>query len=191
MDKLLKSAKLREEDIAKTEELMMNNLSVEEVAERRNQLRKMRDLMFRADIKAKRVSKIKSKTYRRIRKKEKEKLMAKLGTEGEDDEDDEEARLKHEVERARERATLKHKNTGKWARSMKSRGHLPLSTLHRVIDTTLVLLSDLSGVSHTCSPRVQLHCPTDRVFFIVLHECTHCPTASIKRRSVCNLVRTV
>ncbi|KLO20113.1 Utp14-domain-containing protein [Schizopora paradoxa] len=124
VDKLLKSAKLREEDIAKTEELMMNNLSVEEVAERRNQLRKMRDLMFRADMKAKRVSKIKSKTYRRIRKKEKEKLMAKLGTEGGDEEDDEEARLKHEVERARERATLKHKNTGKWARAMKSRGEL-------------------------------------------------------------------
>ncbi len=28
------------------------------------------------------------------------------------------------MERARERATLKHKNTGKWARAMKARGHL-------------------------------------------------------------------
>ncbi len=69
----------------------MNNLSVEEVAERRAQLRKMRDLMFRADVKAKRVAKIKSKTYRRIRKKEKEKLLAKVDATIGGDEDDDEA----------------------------------------------------------------------------------------------------
>lgn len=123
VDKLLKQAKMREEDLAQTEELKMNHLSVEEVAARRAEVRKLRELMFRAEAKAKRVAKIKSKTYRRMKKKEREKLAAKLGAD-EVDEDDEEVRMKREAERALERATLRHKNTGKWAKSMKGRGEL-------------------------------------------------------------------
>ncbi|KAI0640105.1 Utp14 protein-domain-containing protein [Trametes polyzona] len=123
VDRLLKSAKMRENEIAQTESLKMNHLSVEEVAARRAELAKMRDLMFRAEAKAKRVAKIKSKTYRRLKKKERARLAAKLG-EDEEDLDDEEARLKREVERARERATLRHKNTGKWAKAMRERGEL-------------------------------------------------------------------
>ena len=59
--------------------LQMNQpLSVEEVAQRRGELRKMRELMFRAEIMARRVGKIKSKTYRRIKRKEKERLGEKI-----------------------------------------------------------------------------------------------------------------
>lgn len=113
---------MREEDLSSTEALKMNHLSVEEVAARRAELAKMRELIFRAEAKAKRVAKIKSKTYRRIKKREK----AKLGEVDEESggEEDEEGRMKREVERARERATLRHKNTGKWAKAMKARGEL-------------------------------------------------------------------
>ena len=114
---------MREDEIAETETLKMNHLSVEEVAARRAELAKMRDLMFRAEAKAKRLAKIKSKTYRRLRKKERARLAEKLG-EDQEDEEDEEARMRREVERARERATLRHKNTGKWAKAMRSRGEL-------------------------------------------------------------------
>ncbi|KAI0354648.1 Utp14-domain-containing protein [Trametes cingulata] len=123
VDRLLKSAKMREDEIAQTESLKMNHLSVEEVAARRAELAKMRDLMFRAEAKAKRIAKIKSKTYRRLKKKERARLAEKLG-EDEEDLDDEEVRMKREVERARERATLRHKNTGKWAKAMRERGEL-------------------------------------------------------------------
>lgn len=124
VDKLLKSAKMREQDIAQTESLKMNHLSVEEVAARRAELAKMRDLMFRNEAKAKRIAKIKSKTYRRLKKKQKDKLAAKIAElEGEDDDDDD-AQMKMEADRARERATLRHKNTGKWAKAMKGRGEL-------------------------------------------------------------------
>ena len=115
---------MRDEDIAQTESLKMNHLSVEEVQARRAELAKMRDLMFRAEAKAKRIAKIKSKTYRRIKKKQKAKLAEQLGEDSDEDAMDEEARMKREVERARERATLKHKNTGKWAKAMKGRGEL-------------------------------------------------------------------
>lgn len=115
---------MREEDIAQTESLKMNHLSVEEVAARRAELAKMRDLMFRAEAKAKRIAKIKSKTYRRLKKKERVRLAAKIGENDDDDDDDEEMRMRREIDRARERATLRHKNTGKWAKVMKSRGEL-------------------------------------------------------------------
>ena len=99
----------------------MAHLSVEEVAARRAELRTMRELAFRADKKARRIAKIKSKAYRRIRKKQRERLdgAVKDGNDGE--EEDDEAKLKAEVQRARERATLKHKNTGKWAKTMACR----------------------------------------------------------------------
>ena len=120
VDALLKSAKMREEDIQQTEDRMleMNKLSVEEVAQRRGELRKMRELMFRAEIKAKRVGKIKSKTYRRLRRKEKERLGEQIN---ESDSDPEAGKLKQELDRARESATLRHKHTGKWARQMRNK----------------------------------------------------------------------
>lgn len=115
-----------EGDITKTEELKLNHLSVEEVVARRAELRKMRELMFRADAKAKRVAKIKSKTYRKIHRKSREKIKGLIeevhGAEGAEDEEEE--RMRHEVERATERATLRHKNTGKWAKAMKGRNEL-------------------------------------------------------------------
>lgn len=91
------------------------------MAQRRAELRQMRELMFRAEIKRRRINKIKSKTYRKIKRKEKVKgkTLEADGLEGESD--IEEGRLKMEVERARERATLKHKNTGKWAKQMKQK----------------------------------------------------------------------
>lgn len=96
--------------------LKMNNLSVEEVAQRRAELRKMRELAFRTELKARRANKIKSKTYRKLKRKEKERLAEKIDEEGEDDP---ESQMKQELERARERATLRHKHTGKWARQMR------------------------------------------------------------------------
>ncbi|KAJ3563283.1 hypothetical protein NP233_g9033 [Leucocoprinus birnbaumii] len=123
IDTLLKSAKMLESDLTQTEDshlLKTNNLTLEEVAQRRSELRRMRELMFRAEIKAKRINKIKSKTYRKIKRKEKEKLKEKM-LEADGESDTEEGRLKREVERARERATLRHKNTGKWAKQMKNK----------------------------------------------------------------------
>ncbi|KDQ20262.1 hypothetical protein BOTBODRAFT_392238 [Botryobasidium botryosum FD-172 SS1] len=125
IDKLLKDANMREADVAKEEELKMKDLTVEEVTARRAELRQMRELMFRAEAKAKRVAKIKSKTYRRIQKKEREKNTLNLEQlEGLDSEAAAEQRMKMEIDRAKERATMRHKNTGKWAKSMLAKGDL-------------------------------------------------------------------
>ena len=125
---MLSEGGLTEKQLAQQEDLAMNKLDPEEARARRDELRRMRMLMFRAEQKAKRVSKIKSKAYRKIHRKEKERLkeqMKELGSDAEDVDSDAEMedRLKAERDRARERATLKHKNTSKWAKNILASRH--------------------------------------------------------------------
>ncbi|KAK9367557.1 small-subunit processome [Lipomyces kononenkoae] len=99
--------------------LESREFSLDEVKARRNELRRMRELMFREEMRAKRLKKIKSKTYRKIHKRERERaqeIVAQL--EGEADEGDEDG-YERLVKRARERMELRHKNTSNWARDVK------------------------------------------------------------------------
>lgn len=124
VDELLKQSGIREEkDVTAFEELALKSVSIDEVRARQAQLRAMRELMFRQEQKARRIAKIKSKSYRRIHKREREREMEKrMAEEGEDGEELRDKRMKMEVARAKERMTLKHKNTGDWAKKMLSRG---------------------------------------------------------------------
>ncbi|OBA16055.1 uncharacterized protein OGAPODRAFT_88753 [Ogataea polymorpha] len=99
----------------KAEDLFENietaKLSKEEMAKRTRELRLMRELMYRGQKDAKRLKKIKSKTYRQ--KLRKEKQRNKELVEGSDVEDED-----ADYKRAAERMSLKHKNTSEWAKSM-------------------------------------------------------------------------
>ena len=130
IDSLLRESGLRsEKEISSFEDLALKKVSIDEVRQRQAQLRAMRELMFRQDQKAKRIAKIKSKTYRRIHKKEREREMARQALEeGSDGEEAMERRMKVETARAKERMTLRHKNTGAWATKMLSRGQRDLET---------------------------------------------------------------
>lgn len=99
------------------EDLPVAKMSKEELLKRNQEMRVMRELMFREERKAKRIKKIKSKSYRKIKRKELLRNQELLEDEN-SEEDVEEADLK----RARERMTLKHKNTSKWARDMVKHG---------------------------------------------------------------------
>jgi U3 small nucleolar RNA-associated protein 14 len=123
--------------LEKQEDLQMAHLTVEEVQRRRQELRCMRELMFRADEKAKRVAKIKSKAYRKIKKKSKLREQEKLKESGllsDGDEDEDELRLKQEIARARERATLRHKNAGKWTNSTSGKHELDTSSRDEIVN---------------------------------------------------------
>ncbi|KAI7744563.1 hypothetical protein M8C21_012837 [Ambrosia artemisiifolia] len=100
--------------------LELNKVSAEDVKERQDRLAKMRSLLFRHELKSKRVKHIKSKTYRRLLKKDKSKAGS-IDTEM-DPEAAKELAEKQEFKRAEERMTLKHKNTSKWAKRIKKRG---------------------------------------------------------------------
>ncbi|KAL9273035.1 U3 small nucleolar RNA-associated protein 14-like protein [Drosera capensis] len=94
--------------------LELNKVSIEDVKDRLNRNTKMRHLLFRHELKAKHIKKIKSKAYHRLKKKDKLKT-AVLDMEA-DPESAKELARKQEFKRAEERMTLRHKNKSKWAK---------------------------------------------------------------------------
>ncbi|KAG9661123.1 Utp14-domain-containing protein, partial [Aureobasidium melanogenum] len=108
-----------EDQLQQFEELQMNKIPIEEVMARRAELRKARELLFGEEVKAKRVKKIKSKAYRRVHRKERERAEAAerdyLVAEGIEDEDEKE---RQDRRRAEERMGTKHKDS-KWSKAMK------------------------------------------------------------------------
>ncbi|OQR89030.1 U3 small nucleolar RNA-associated protein [Thraustotheca clavata] len=103
------------------EELEMNAVSAEEVKARQKELAKMRVMMFYEEQKHRRVKKIKSKLYHKIRNKQDAKReraqLRELDPELADQLDREDAE-----KRAEERMTLKHNNTSKWVKHQLARG---------------------------------------------------------------------
>ncbi|KAK2965173.1 hypothetical protein RJ640_019928 [Escallonia rubra] len=100
--------------------LELNKLSVEDVKDRQDRLAKMRNLLFQHEMKAKRIKKIKSKTYHRLLKKDR--LKSAASAIEMDPKAAKELAMKQEFKRAEERLTLKHKNSSKWAKRIIKRG---------------------------------------------------------------------
>lgn len=105
------------------EELQEKKMPLEEIQARRIELRKQRDLMFREEIRAKRIKKIKSKAYRRVHRKERDradvKHHAQLAADGLLNSDDERERM--DKQRAEERMGARHRES-KWAKAVKATG---------------------------------------------------------------------
>jgi U3 small nucleolar RNA-associated protein 14 len=110
VQQVIQSSGLAEEHVLRREELMLNQISKEELMERRAEIAKMKSLLFFKEMKQKKMAKIKSKKYRKIKRKGKKEEL--------DPEEEEEERLKLETQRIQERMTLKHKNTSKWAKRL-------------------------------------------------------------------------
>ncbi|WWC85210.1 uncharacterized protein L201_000069 [Kwoniella dendrophila CBS 6074] len=123
---LLNKANLTEDNMKKREDLALESqeLTLEEIKEKRDALRYQRELMFRAEAKAKRVAKIKSKTFRKLARKRAAKENPEMTMDLEDlkrldPEAAAEQIEKLERDRARERATLRHgAKSGRWARDV-------------------------------------------------------------------------
>eukprot|EP00804_Cyclotella_cryptica_P020507 CCRYP_019419-RB/>CCRYP_019419-RB protein AED:0.18 eAED:0.18 QI:302/1/1/1/1/1/4/165/917 len=106
------------------DDLGTNKISLEEYKKRHGELAKMRALMFYEEQKRHRINKIKSKKYRKIqkRKREREKEAEEESAGLHDPNVDREKLEREEMERMKERMTLAHKNTSKWARRVLRRG---------------------------------------------------------------------
>lgn len=109
---LLAGALLDESKEATFEQIAAAKLSKEDLFKRTQELRRMRELMFRDEQRAKRIKKIKSKQFRKIRKKDR--LRDADLVEGSDESDPDD----HAVKRAEERMSLRHKTQSKWAQSI-------------------------------------------------------------------------
>ncbi|KAJ5964209.1 uncharacterized protein N7479_004085 [Penicillium vulpinum] len=115
--------KSAEDQIQSFEELQTRNLPIEEIQARRAELRKRRDLLFREEVRAKRIKKIKSKAYRRVHRKEREKLerqehdaLMEAGVDMDDMDQEKKERM-----RAEARMGSKHRES-KWAKGLKQTG---------------------------------------------------------------------
>ena len=106
------------------------NLTLEEFKKRHGQLAKMRSLLFYEERKRHQINKIKSKKYRKIRKKqnEKEKVKEMEVLREQDPELARELDEREATKRMKERMTLAHKNTSKWARQQLRRGNIDTDT---------------------------------------------------------------
>lgn len=107
------------QELTKAEEKYLKAISSEEAASRHRELQRMRVLLSCYAAKMRRQKRIKSKSYRRLLKQEKIKKHIKKVESDKDLLLDEIDKLKKL--RAQERASLKHKNTGKWAKHAKFR----------------------------------------------------------------------
>ncbi|KAL8723082.1 MAG: hypothetical protein Q9225_000553 [Loekoesia sp. 1 TL-2023] len=114
------NGKSEEEQIQAFEELEANKMPLEEVQARRAELRRARDLLFREEIRARRIKKIKSKSYRRVHRKERERFLQKnkeaLAAAGVEDSESEKERK--DRRRAEERMGAKHRES-RWAKGVK------------------------------------------------------------------------
>ena len=115
--------KSQEDQLQEFEELAMNKIPLEEVQARRAQLRMARELLFREEVRAKRIKKIKSKSYRRVHRKERERnllrekeSLAEAGGELAQNEQDQ-----NDIRRAAERMGARHRES-KWAKGVKETG---------------------------------------------------------------------
>ncbi|XP_054724571.1 U3 small nucleolar RNA-associated protein 14 homolog A-like [Uloborus diversus] len=117
------NALVKTKELTPAEEKALQAMSLEEAKLRHNELMKHRALISYKEAKARQRNKIKSKRYHRILKREKLKKMMKEFEELE--KTDAAAALEKYLEadklRVLERMTLKHRNTGKWAKQQKLR----------------------------------------------------------------------
>ncbi|CUM66778.1 uncharacterized protein PRCAT00004459001 [Priceomyces carsonii] len=93
------------------EEIAIAKMTPDEIKKRTHELRLMRELMFRDEKRAKRIKKIKSKQYHKIKKKERLRNQELVEGDESDPED-------HDMKRAQERMALRHKTQSQWAKSM-------------------------------------------------------------------------
>jgi U3 small nucleolar RNA-associated protein 14 len=112
-----------EEKLQEIEELHINKLPLEEIMARRAELRKTRELMFREEMRSKRIKKIKSKSYRRVhrREREREELKEREAFVAAGVDLEEEDRELQDRRRAEARMGAKHKES-RWAKSLKQTG---------------------------------------------------------------------
>ena len=121
---LAKDGLASEKDIIEKEQKDLLQLDPEEMMNRVKQMSKLKFILFNQELKNKRIARIKSKLYHKIKRKAKEKEEAKLIQELEliDPAAAKEYMEKLEEKRVEERISLRHGSTSKFAKSLKRFG---------------------------------------------------------------------
>ena len=112
--------KTAEDTMMELEDRELNRLPLEDAQDRRARLRTARELLFREEIRAKRIKKIKSKAYRRVHRRQRERAEQEtrnaLNAAGLELSEDEQEQV--DRRRAEERMGARHRES-RWAKSVK------------------------------------------------------------------------
>lgn len=133
---LRKSGMDTEEGLVTAEKMELVKLTPEAVEQRYRELVKKRALLFFGERKARQQAKIKSKTFRKTVKRERErKLTKEIEASGDTltTEELREQRIKAEMDRIRERMTLKTRKASKWAHQLISKKQLESGSREEVM----------------------------------------------------------
>ncbi|GJQ72186.1 hypothetical protein Trydic_g3278 [Trypoxylus dichotomus] len=132
------------EEVIQVETESLPTLTLREMMERRKELAKLRKYQSYKEIKAKQQNKIKSKKFRRIQRKEKSKEQMKEFELLQKTNPEQALKKLEEIEmaRAEERASLRHKSTGKWARNQQIRAKYDKES-RKVLAEQLAISKDL------------------------------------------------
>ena len=123
-DELTKQGLRSEKDFKERELENLQHVDAKQLEERYHQLSQMKNLLFRQEIKNRRISKIKSKLYHKIKKREKDREEKKLleYLETIDPAAAEQYRMKEEQKKVEERLKLRHSSDNKFAKKVKRFG---------------------------------------------------------------------
>ncbi|KRT79018.1 hypothetical protein AMK59_8363, partial [Oryctes borbonicus] len=131
-------------EVVQVETESSSKLTLMEMMKRRKELAKLRRYQNYKEIKAKQQNKIKSKKFRRIQRKEKSKEQIKEFELLQKTNPEQALKKLEEIEmaRAEERASLRHKSTGKWARNQQIRAKYDKES-RKVLAEQLAISKDL------------------------------------------------
>lgn len=108
-------------DVKKRELDAVRNVDAQQLTARYEELNKLKSLLFKSEIKNRRISKIKSKLYHKIKKRDKDREEKKL-REYMEEIDPEAAKIyreKEELKVVEERLRVRHGATSKFAKNLK------------------------------------------------------------------------
>jgi len=145
------------------EELQAREMSKEEYLQRQGQLAKLRALMYYQEKKFRRQAKIKSKKYRKLLRKSKERQKLTLEELKEiDPEAAKEEIMKLEYKRAEERMRRRHKNMSKWAHfALKNRDPRFKESIQEHLQRGQELLKKIKGYMKSAFTRQYSACTID------------------------------
>ena len=131
----------------------LERMSFEEAKRRKDRLAKMRALLFKHEERAKRLKRTRSKANKRRERKSRRGREQRMGSEIDEDEA-RKAQEQAEFDRAKERMTLKHRNTSRWAKRSIRKGLNKLPGTKEAINEQLRIGEELmERVNRTQSQR--------------------------------------
>lgn len=147
-----------EKDIKQMEFESLKHVSPEQLEQRYQQIAQMKSLLFRQELKNRRVSKIKSKLYHKLKKREKDREEKKLidYLEQIDPEAAEAYRMKEEQKKVEERLKLRHSSNNKFSKTLKRFGGMENESLKEAFNEMVKEKNALKSRTKTVQRKQQL-----------------------------------